>query len=525
MAALAVAAPVLLFACVRFAGLPDMPAGMASDPAIYAIEKKAFPANVQSARLMVRASNISWTLVGTAGENLASSQEIREKFGGVIFVGDSQIREVAWAALQMLTLGQTKRFAAHDKAFARQRAPGKAACVPQSIGKTGFTASCGPQPTPGTEGGPGSACDLHSPFHNKSHAEAMRRLLLTKPHAWDGKLSVNEAVCHSDFFLSYQATWGAMPADPLTVPSCLHPGADSNGAYALRHERLKVTKPILWVVDGCGLHEMEFCDARRWSLPQHVLPRFPPSLLQSGTVVWQTVGAGFLMRAANRFRGECKSVNADQVAAKEVEYLRGTGVRVYNYTSLALQYAPLMFDAIHFTYYWVPCAYTFPEMARLVAQLGFQLAVGRPVEVCPPGTPSGPPLSLPPRHVPLGMPGGASVSLAQDEEQSLSAYTSAFKLAGKSAVSAFKAHKDLKKAAANAATTSSTAGGSGADDATAAQTATTDGSGGSSATPSATSLATAIHQVAVQFGPKKTDGQQLLQAQIAKLVKQYGAHD
>jgi hypothetical protein len=27
-----------------------------------------------------------------------------------------------------------------------------------------------------------------------------------------------------------------------------------------------------------------------------------------------------------------------------------------DYPTLALQFAPLMFDAIHFTYYWVPCA-------------------------------------------------------------------------------------------------------------------------------------------------------------------------
>ena len=129
-------------------------------------------------------------------------------------------------------------------------------------------------------------------------------MLLTKPHLWDGKLSVKEAACDSDFFLSYQATWGAMPVLPFTVPTCLHPGEGTKGAFALRHKRLQVTKPILWVMDGCGLHEMEFCDARRWTLPQHVLPRFPPSLLQSGTVVWPTVGAGFLMRAAKRFKGE-----------------------------------------------------------------------------------------------------------------------------------------------------------------------------------------------------------------------------
>ena len=341
-------------ACVRFEGMPDMPAGMGGDPRVYASDKHEFPRNVGTARLLVRAQNISWTLVGTAGEQLVSSREIRERFGGIIFVGDSQIREVAWAALQMLTTGQSKRFAVGDKVFARQRPPGQSACVPQSVGKTGFTATCDPA-------GQGT-CQLHSPFHNRSHAEAMRRLLLTKPHEWDGKLSVARAACTTDFFVSYQATWGAMPVLPFTVPECLHPGSGTNGAFALRHQASGVAKPVLWVMDGCGLHEMEFCDARRWSLPQHVLPRFPDTLLKSGTVIWQTVGAGFLMKAARRFRGECADVTADQVAEKERAQLANTGVRVYNYTNLALQYAPLMFDAIHFTYYWVPCAYTFPEM-------------------------------------------------------------------------------------------------------------------------------------------------------------------
>ena len=108
--------------------------------------------------------------------------------------------------------------------------------------------------------------------------------------------------------------------------------------------------------------------------------------------------------------------------------------RHYDYPGLALQFAPLMFDAIHYTYYWVPCALTlalaptptptltltltpnlypnpnpnpnpnpdpnpnpnpnpnphpnqvpcakaFPEMARLVAQLALQHALGRPVQV------------------------------------------------------------------------------------------------------------------------------------------------
>ena len=138
-----VAVAGLAIACVRFEGLMDMPPGSASDPAVYASDKKAFPMHVTNARLMVRSANLSWTLRGTAGEDLASFREIREKFGGVIFVGDSQIREIAWAALQMLTHGQQKRFHARDKVFSKLRPPGRSACVPQTIGKTGFTASCG----------------------------------------------------------------------------------------------------------------------------------------------------------------------------------------------------------------------------------------------------------------------------------------------------------------------------------------------------------------------------------------------
>ena len=54
-------------------------------------------------------------------------------------------------------------------------------------------------------------------------------------------------------------------------------------------------------MDGCGLHEMEFCSDRRTKLPHYTLERFPLRLLRE-TVVWQTVGAGFLMRSANRFK-------------------------------------------------------------------------------------------------------------------------------------------------------------------------------------------------------------------------------
>jgi hypothetical protein len=340
-------APLLLLACVRFEGLPDMPPGTAADPIIYASQSKQFSSRVGEARLLVRSANISWVLRGTAGEVFASSREIRERFGGIIFVGDSQIREIAWAALQMLTHRQPKRYSKTDRVFGGTRRPlGDSACVPQTIGKTGFTASCGVEGS--AAGASAEPCSIHSPFHNKSHAEKMRKLLLTKPHLWDGKLSVSESVCDSEFFLSYQATWGAMPIDPTTLPKCLHPPAGA-AEYSLPHKRLGVRKPVLWIIDGCGLHEMEFCDARRWTLPQSVLPKFSDALLASGTVVYQTVGAGFLMKAARRFRGDCADVTSDQVARTEVAWLDQKRVRRYNYTSLALQYAPLMFDAIHYT--------------------------------------------------------------------------------------------------------------------------------------------------------------------------------
>ena len=125
-----------------------------------------------------------------------------------------------------------------------------------------------------------------------------------------------------------------------------------------------------------------------------------------------------------------------------------------------------MFDAIHFTYYWVPCSYTFPEMARLVAQLGFQHAVGRPVEVrhhkdARPVTPSRSPSPSPCcRHRPSQVcppntpasdegvaaatsdDGGASSSaglttrrlhLGQDPESTAHAYAAALRLGGRAA--------------------------------------------------------------------------------------------
>ena len=96
-----------------------------------------------------------------------------------------------------------------------------------------------------------------------------------------------------------------------------------------------------------------------------------------------------------------------------------------------------MYDAIHFTYYWVPCARTFPELSRLAAQLALNQAVGRPVEYCPPGTPN-PPMPrapadpMPPAAEPAGgAEGGVPyVVLSQTAEQAQLAYDVTMRLGG-----------------------------------------------------------------------------------------------
>ena len=179
-------------ACVYIDGLPAMPAGSADDFGVYGLNKSAWKGNVEAARATVRAAPLSWTLVGNAGEEFASAEEIRSKYSGVILVGDSQIREVTWAMLQMLAPGQPRH---GGKGISKHGLAGL--CVPQSVGKTGFTATCGAY-------GSGTPCLLHSPFDNRTHAESMRKLLLTRPHDWDGKLLVSERACTADFFVSYQ---------------------------------------------------------------------------------------------------------------------------------------------------------------------------------------------------------------------------------------------------------------------------------------------------------------------------------
>ena len=169
--------------CVRFENFPTINAP-SNDPALYRVKNKDWKAYTERARTDVRGAHFDWLLVGDSGEVLARPEEVRAAFSGVIFVGDSQIREVAWAGLKMLLGEQKLRFYQGDKVFGRRprHSQLQGHCVPQSVGKTGFTATCGADAA--------VACDVHSPFDNATHAEKMRKLLLTRPHEWDGTLRV-----------------------------------------------------------------------------------------------------------------------------------------------------------------------------------------------------------------------------------------------------------------------------------------------------------------------------------------------
>ena len=80
-----------------------MAPGVAGDPKVYTSSKGTWAQNVFDARILVRMQNVSWMLSGTEGEKFADAAEIRERFGGIIYVGDSQIREIAWAGVQLMT--------------------------------------------------------------------------------------------------------------------------------------------------------------------------------------------------------------------------------------------------------------------------------------------------------------------------------------------------------------------------------------------------------------------------------------
>lgn len=340
--------------CLSYQGLPSRWAASRYD--YYAVPQRSraeiraaevrWRESVGAARSEVRgAKRFSWRLMGA---ELASAVTLRRRFAGVVFVGDSQVREVAWAALRLLAEGRPLQYAMRPgvrflplcfnmsaPVFELGGSDGKRAlrkiydldgqCAPRGIGKYGFTASCGTG---------ARTCTIHSPLDMRTQSEVCAQVY--RPHDNEAAhLSVSPRACDG-FFVAYHARLGAGPLDVASLPPCLRARALGEGDGP----------PVLWVVNGGSLSELMTCDPRRWEPPSTVLRGVPPSVTRN--LVWQPGGAGFVLPRG----AACANESMADVAESEQGWLRQHGIRQYDYHSLALEFAPLMADGRHFTYYF-----------------------------------------------------------------------------------------------------------------------------------------------------------------------------
>ena len=72
----------------------DGPPGSYPLPWVLELAPPPMPPSI-SPLVTVQEVGFDWRLAGTAGERLVRYGEVRDTFAGVIFVGDSQIREVS----------------------------------------------------------------------------------------------------------------------------------------------------------------------------------------------------------------------------------------------------------------------------------------------------------------------------------------------------------------------------------------------------------------------------------------------
>ena len=366
--------------------------------------------------------NFSWQLGSTTNERIDRGElltAVRRKFGGIIFVGDSQVRELAWSATRLMGEGQAFRYsnrAPHDELVWGSQACStfdettntsapivlngvearyplvtddrdpvwnlSRPCVPRAIGRYGFTASIGPHSAAQWKGRQDITW-ISSPAERRSTLDICNQI--QEPHnGLGGILSVAAEACSSDFFVAYHALWGASAVQPSTLPDCLL----STGRPRRR---------LLWVLNGASLHELEQCAPQRLALPQTVLANFFPSKPSSmdhlHTVVWQPAAGGFLQPGGR----DCAGETNEQLAEVEKPWLREHGVLVFDYATLAAEYAPFMMDGRHFSYYFARrCASTSIELADLGAHLALSAGLGRTLSVCrvtPPSHWSGMPAS------------------------------------------------------------------------------------------------------------------------------------
>jgi len=320
---------------------------------------------------VARSAFDSWDFVGAT----VTAEALRSRYAGVVFVGDSQIREVAWAALLILAGRESHlEYAKGDPHFTA-RGGLHSACSPGGATNYGWTALCN-----------GSSCAVHSPPSFRSTAESDRTRLNPSwlRSQWDGGLiGLDSSACDAAFFVSFEALRGTAPLNPSVLPSCLR----SAGA-----------RPVLWVVNGGGLQELASRNgsAQGTPLPQVMLQHFATTRARRN-VVWLPTGGGFhsacdadsrcTLHASHQwlhFQGKHEGVDdLVRLSAAEVRWLEAQRVAYVDYAALAQEHSAAMSDGRHFAYHLKPCVQTFPEVTKLVAQLALQSAL-EPTSACAP---------------------------------------------------------------------------------------------------------------------------------------------
>ena len=403
--------------CLRFVGLPEMP----QLARINATRDTFRLAQIEARARLPR--RFGWRVEGSAMTTPA--QELATSWGGMVFVGESQVREVAWATLVLLAgsdrplrlrPGSARSVDAKGGEWAvdeltaaigseRNGSAGNGSCFPHVLGKTGWTALC-----PHDER---VACEVAPAFTSRAHELQLISTWLRDDHPWDGRMDAvdGELACAPAVirgeatFLSYQGSYHiGEPLDPASLPPCLRllrgssaghggGGSDGDGGHVRSHsnssnnggKRSARVQRLLLVANGAALHQNQACSPWRLQLPAHVFAHFHRNgsrlrLPPDWQLMWQTTSGGWLPQPQPR---GCDLIEIDEIVAASRRWLLETRVALsYDYTTLAAALAPLMSDGNHFVYYHAKCSAGMPHIPHMAAQLLLRTAAGRDVRFC-----------------------------------------------------------------------------------------------------------------------------------------------
>jgi hypothetical protein len=325
-----------------------------------------------------------WPIIGRGGERTVRPDEVRGAFSGIVLIGDSVMREVAWGVTQMMNEGRRRERARSDRVlpkcapslFSRADIEFRGMdphpilnlnrrCVPRAYGKYGYTAMC--------ERDSNGSCVFQSSLDRETDAELCARIPGGKiqPASWDGKLAVSDAICgpNVDFFVAYHATWTVGSIAPGSLPDCLRPERQGGPLGWRRHG---IWRPVLFIVNGAPNHAILHCTKSR-SPNSAGVALAHMSAMQLKSVVWMPMAS--VSHAMLTRSGLCTQERGRTLAAAEMAMLRSRFVRFWDHDAVLRQFALLSSDLQHFTYAYLPCHHAFPEVAELAAQLALRAAL------------------------------------------------------------------------------------------------------------------------------------------------------